>query len=132
MDLAFNGTIRSSNPDAVKFAKQNRILLLIDDQQTSIDIALGGYSFELNMIERASAWGTQQRGSITTCSAEDLVVLKAFADRPQDWIDVENVLIRQGDRLRRDLVVRELEPLVTLKEEPEILERLKTLFQKCS
>ena len=119
-------------PDAIRFAKQNRILLLIDDRKTSIDIALGGFSFEKNMIERSSEWGTPQRGTITTCSAEDLIVLKAFADRPQDWIDVENVLIRQGDRLDRDLVVQELEPLVALKEEPAILERLKTLFQKCS
>ncbi len=117
-------------PDAAQFAKQNRVLLLLDDQKTPIDVALGGFSFERNMIKRASEWGTPQRGTITTCSAEDLVVLKAFADRPQDWIDVENVLIRQGDRMDRDLVIRELQPLVALKEEPEILSRLKSLFVK--
>ncbi len=114
------------------FAVANRILLLKTVNNVGVDISLGALPFEERLIERSSSWKLQSIGSFKTCSAEDLIVLKAFADRPQDWIDVENVLIRRGDRLDRDLVLRELEPLVTLKNEPEILERLKTLFQKCT
>ncbi len=69
-------------------------------------------------------------GDIRTCSAEDLVVLKSFASRPQDWIDVEKVVIRQGSRLNRSLIVEELSPLAELKEEPETMERLAGLFKK--
>ena len=47
---------------------------------------------------------------------------------PQDWIDVEGVIIRQGNRLHNELILEELTPLVELKEEPEILERLRFLF----
>ena len=48
--------------------------------------------------------------------------------RPQDWIDVEKVIIRQGIRLNRPLIPEELQPLAELKEEPEILENVKRLF----
>jgi hypothetical protein len=48
---------------------------------------------------------------IRTCSAEDLIVYKAFADRPRDWIDVEGVLLRQQGRLDLELVFAELTPL---------------------
>lgn len=75
-------------------------------------------------------WGVQGLGHIRTCSAEDLVVLKAFASRPQDWIDVEKVIIRQGQRLNRPLIIEELTPLAELKEDPEILEHLQSLLLK--
>ena len=62
--------------------------------------------------------------------AEDLVVLKTFASRPQDWIDVEKVIVRQGSRLNRQLILEELTPLAELKDEPEIMYRLQQLFQQ--
>jgi hypothetical protein len=37
---------------------------------------------------------------LTTASAEDIVIMKAFAARPKDWIDVEGIVIRQGVRTR--------------------------------
>jgi hypothetical protein len=74
--------------------------------------------------------GNQEIGHIRTCSAEDLVVLKAFASRPQDWIDVEKVIIRQGQRLNRPLIIEELTPLAELKEDPQILEHLQSLLLK--
>ena len=54
--------------------------------------------------------------------------MKAFADRPQDWIDIKRVVVRQGSRLNRALVLQELEPLAVLKEEPEIIDRLQRVF----
>lgn len=62
---------------------------------------------------------------LLTCSAEDLIVHKAFADRPQDWLDIDGVVARQGAALNRQQIWFELEPLVELKEEPAILERLR-------
>ena len=67
-----------------------------------------------------------------TCSAEDLVVLKAFASRPQDWIDIEKIIIRQSHNLDRHLIRTEPTPLIELKDEPGILIRLEGLFQKHS
>ncbi len=121
---------RISNP--AQFALQSRVILVQDLSGFGIDISLGGLDVEQRVVERSTMWGTPGAGSIRTCSAEDLVVLKSFASRPQDWIDVEKVIIRQGDRLDRELVRHELAPLVELKEEPEILEHLEQLFAKHS
>ncbi len=99
-------------------------------RRVRIDVSLGALPFEERIVQRSSSWGTPGSGTIRTCSAEDLVVLKAFASRPQDWIDVEQVIIRQGERLNRTLIIEELTPLAELKEEPQILEHVQTLFSK--
>ena len=115
-------------PDPVRFALQSRVLLLQDIAGHGIDLSLGGMPFEERVVQRSTLWGIPGSGNIRTCSAEDLVVMKAFASRPQDWIDVEKVVIRQGNRLNRDLILDELRPLVELKEEPEILDQLTRIF----
>ena len=89
---------RIDNP--LEFALQNRILLLKSPQGTDLDLSFGALPFEERLIERSSEWTVPRHGIIRTCSAEDLIVLKAFASRPQDWIDVEKVIIRQGQRLK--------------------------------
>ena len=65
---------------------------------------------------------------IRTCSAEDLIVYKAFADRPRDWVDVEGILLRQQGRLDLELVFSELTPLSEAKESPEIVSKLSSLI----
>lgn len=114
--------------DPREFAIQNRILLLQSEHGTNIDLSFGALPFEERVVERSSEWTVPRHGIIRTCSSEDLVVLKAFANRPQDWIDLEKVIIRQGQRLDRSLIIEELTPLSELKEEPEILEHVKRLF----
>lgn len=116
--------------DPLPFAIQARILLLKDLAGNKIDLSLGGMPYEERMLERATEWSIPGHGRIRTCCAEDLIVLKAFADRPQDWIDVENIIIRQTDRLDRQLILDELTMLAELKEEPEILDQLNHLFDQ--
>jgi hypothetical protein len=57
-------------------------------------------------------------------------VLKVFADRPQDWLDIEGIVVRQRARLNRALVIEELEPLLDLKDDTETLRRPQALFRK--
>jgi hypothetical protein len=54
-------------------------------------------------------------------------VLKVFADRPRDWLDVEGVLIRHAGRLDWAMIGAELAPLLELKEAPDLLDRLDQL-----
>ena len=110
--------------DAAGFALTNRVLLLLAGNGTPVDIALGGLPFEESVVDRASPFEFAPGLFLTTCSAEDLVVLKAFADRPGDWADVEGVVVRHGDDLDWPYIVAQLEPLCELKEAPEILKRL--------
>ena len=57
-------------------------------------------------------------------------MLKAFADRPQDWIDVEGIIVRQRGGLDRALVRRELRELLELKEDMAPEGMLTKLFEK--
>lgn len=115
--------------DAREFALQYRVLLAKSSSGIGIDIALGALPFEAQIMERATDFEFLPDCSIRTCSAEDLVVLKAFANRPQDWVDVRGILVRQKNSLNREMIVEDLSPLVALKEEPEILEQLQRLYE---
>lgn len=111
-------------PDALAFALENRVLLLRAPSGVGFDIALGGLPFEEAAVARSSPFDFPLDVSLRTCSAEDLIVLKAFADRPKDWVDVDGILIRQSGRLDWVYVHAALAPLAELKEAPEIMARL--------
>jgi hypothetical protein len=117
-------------PDAAAFARTSRVLLLRAGSGVGLDIALGGLPFEESAVSRASLFRFPPDVWLRTCSAEDLIVFKAFADRPKDWVDVEGVIIRQGDRLDWRYIVAELTPLAALKEAPEIVTRLERLKER--
>lgn len=55
------------------------------------------------------------------------MVLRAFAARPQDWVDIRNVAIRQRGLLDWPAIYERLAPLVELKGEPEILAQLRVI-----
>ncbi len=109
---------------AAEFARAKRVLLLKASSGVGLDIALGGLPFGELVVSRSSLFTFPPDVPLRTCSAGDLVVLKAFADRPKDWVDVDGILIRQSGRIDWDHVRRQLAPLVELKEAPEILDRL--------
>ena len=112
--------------DPAAFALRNRVLLL-QKGGIGIDIALAAIPFEERVLARSTNFEFLPGVGIRTCSAEDLIVYKAFADRPRDWIDVEGVLLRQQGRLDLELVFAELMPLSDAKESPEIVRRLRSL-----
>jgi hypothetical protein len=124
---ALLGGFHPRRADAREFALLHRVLLLHTSSGTPMDIALGALPFEERSIKRASAWAWSDDQLLTTCSAEDLVVHKAFAGRDLDWGDVERVLTRQHGRLDLDLVRTELKPLLGLKGSPEALDKLERL-----
>ena len=98
--------------------------------QIALDISLGALPYEARVVERASPFEVEPGVTVTTCSAEDLLVLKAFAGRVQDWLDVEGIIVRQGSNVNRELVLDELRPLLDLKEDEEAEPRLVALFGK--
>jgi len=61
------------------------------------------------------------------CTAEDLFVMKAFAARPKDWVDAENIAVRHP-QLDAKYVLSQLGPLCDLKETPEIVVRAKKIL----
>ncbi len=115
---------------AEEFALAHRVLLVKTAEEIPIDISLAGMPYEERVVERASFYRYAPDIDLFTCSAEDLVVLKAFADRDRDWIDLEGVLIRQGTKLDRRYILESLEPLCDIKESPEIITKLHALYKR--
>lgn len=107
--------------DAAGFARANRVLLLRSGSGVGIDVALGGLPFEESVIGRASRFVFPGPVPLLTCSAEDLIVLKAFAARGRDWVDIEGIIVRQAGTLDWGYIDGQLGPLAALKEDPDIL-----------
>lgn len=110
--------------DAAQFALANRVLLLRAKSGVGLDIALGGLPFEESAIARSSLFEFPGDVRLRTCSAEDLIVMKAFAERGKDWVDIEGILIRQTGKLDWGYVWSQITPLADLKGAPEILTEL--------
>ena len=111
-------------------ALTRRVLLIEASNSVSLDVSLGGLPFEERMVGRASEFEIDKGISLRTCSAEDLVVLKTFAGREIDWLDVRGVATRQGKRLDRTLIFQELTPLLELKGTPEAADRLREILRQ--
>ena len=118
-------------PDPENFAIANRVLLLRSDKGIGIDIALGALPFEGTAIDRAEKMELEPGAMLRLCTAEDLIVMKAFANRPQDRVDLRGIIVRQGlNKLDWEYVWTNLKPLVEIKNEPEIIAYLEGLIRE--
>ncbi len=84
-------------PDALQFAAQARVFLMRHRSSgIDVDIALGSLPFEQEAIARAI---TVDAGglSLPMSTPEDLIVMKAVAQRARDLADIESVLDAQPD-----------------------------------
>lgn len=115
-------------PDTMEFGLKYRVLLLVDDNKIPIDIAMGAMPFEERTVRRATYYRISKNRELLTCSAEDLVVHKAFAGRDQDWLDIRGIVQRQK-KLKAARIFAELKPLADLKEQPEMVQKLKRLLK---
>ena len=114
--------------DARDFALSRRVVLVCTSSGVGIDVAFGALPFEERSVQRSSTWVWMKGQSLSTCSAEDLVVHKAFAGRDLDWGDVERVLIRQHGRLDLKQIRGELTPLLELKGAIEAMDKLEKMI----
>lgn len=111
-------------PHAAALAAELRVVLIEAANGVALDVILSALSYEDRAIRRASRFAFDSGVELLTCSAEDLVIMKAFAGRGQDWIDVEGIAVRQGARLDWRLIESELRWLAAAAEQDPPLERL--------
>lgn len=121
---------KSRRSDGPAFALRHRVLLLEAGNGVGLDVALGALDFEARAVERASFWMLPDGRALRTCSAEDLIVHKAFASRDKDWMDIGGILQRQGRGLNSSQIFEDLRPLVRLKEDDAILPKLERLMRQ--
>lgn len=118
-------------PDAKNFALQNRVLLLRHSSGVGIDIALAALPFEESAVARSVMIEMEPGCNVRLCTAEDLIVMKAFANRVIDWHDVRGIIVRKGiGKLDWNYINKELMPLCEAKEQPEIMDRLELLREE--
>lgn len=115
-------------PGAAAFAEENRVLLLKSAGGVALDIALAALPFEEEACRRATSFEFLPGLSLLTCSAEDLIIMKAFANRPKDWSDLGSVLAKQQGKVDKAYILERLTPLAEIKAAPEILVKIKSLF----
>ena len=117
-------------PDARVFALDHRVLLLVSGEGVGIDVALAAFPFEIEAIERATPWKLGEGVVVRTCSAEHLVVYKLVAARPQDLIDMDGIVRRQGSRLDVAAIRRWGPEFAELKEDPDLLRPFEDALRK--
>lgn len=115
--------------DALDFAVMNRVLLIRSSNRMPVDVSFGALPFEVGMLERATPFDFAPECTLPTCSAEDLFIMKVFAGRPQDWLDVRGIAVRQTGRLDRGRILTELKELCDLKETPEAVEQARQILE---
>ena len=97
-----------------------------------LDVTLGALPFEDKAIASASAEEIVAGVRLQLAPPGALVVFKVFADRPQDWLDVEGIIVKSGRLINWNEVRADLESLVELKEDSTALGRLDELISRLS
>lgn len=114
--------------DAVEFAVEHRVLPLDVPGGSEADVSFGLPGYEEFVIDRAQPYDLGDGRAVRLCSAEDLIVHKALAGRPQDLMDLEGIVVRQRASLDIAYIRRWLEELAGVAEEPEIAARFERIW----
>jgi predicted nucleotidyltransferase len=116
--LTNNFKSRVANP--VEFAGRTRMVLLETKSKYSIDISLAIPGYEDDVMNRAVDYKLLPGKYVKMCSAEDLIIHKSVAGRPQDIKDVESVVIKQAVSLDVKYIRTYLKQFSSMLENPEL------------
>ena len=94
-----------------------------------VDISLAVPGYEDDLFERAIDFELEPGKKLRLCSAEDLIIHKAVAGRPQDLIDIQGVVYRQGKKLYLAYIRSWLEQFSQLLENPEVSEQFEAAWR---
>lgn len=113
--------------NAESFAAKHRVLLLLHKQSAiPIEVSLGLLPFEEEAIARSQEIHIEGI-RFKAPSAEDLIVMKAVAHRPQDMEDIRNIAA-MNPRLDRERVIRWLTEFAEALEAPDLVAEVEHLL----
>ncbi|MFO0589786.1 MAG: nucleotidyltransferase [Polyangiaceae bacterium] len=117
-------------PNAVEFARESQVLLLVHDPSgVDVDLSLAWLPFELEALEAAedvSVHGTEVR----IPRVDDLVIYKVVGWRPQDRQDIERLVSLHGKAMNLERVMRLTRELSEALEAPERLTEVEQLITR--
>lgn len=114
--------------DPVSFARKNRVLLLRHEQSgINIDLSLGLLPFEKEAIRKSKR---HKVGKVSFClpTVEDLIIFKAVAHRPQDMLDIQE-LINLHPKTDFKYIKKVVNEFARLLEMPEIWTDVKSIIE---
>lgn len=121
---------RSRDPDPAARAELGRLVLLSAGNGVDLDVSLGAFPFEMEVLQRASDWQVTSAIALQTCSAEDLLIYKLVAARLIDLHDVQSVVSRMGTNLDVERVRLWGGRFAEILEKPELLDPFEAALRK--
>lgn len=116
--------------DALQFALVHRVLPVRVPGGSEADITLGLPGYEESVVARGVDYGLDAGRTVRLCSAEDLIIHKAVAGRPQDLMDIEGIVARQRDRLDLIYLRRWLGEFSALLDDLEVAQRFERAWEE--
>jgi hypothetical protein len=110
------------------FALKHRVLLLRATNGVPLDVTLGALPFEEKAVASARAEEIVTGVRLQLAAPGALVVFKVFADRPQDWLDIEGIVVKSSRLIDWNEVRADLAALLELKGDTSALGRLEKLL----
>ncbi|MBI4770374.1 MAG: hypothetical protein HY784_08205 [Chloroflexi bacterium] len=123
------GRFQSRSADPIGFALATRMVLIRADNGVEVDLSLALPGYEDELFRRAIPCEVEPGKTIRLCSAEDLIIHKAVAGRPQDLIDIQSVVDRQGQKLEAAYIREWLAEFSNLLDNPQILRRFESAWR---
>jgi hypothetical protein len=122
------GRFDSRMDGARQFALEHRVLLLRATNQIPLDVTLGALPFEDKAVTAARDEEIATGVRLRLATPGPLVVFKAFANRPQDWLDIEGIIVKSGRMIDWKEVRADLGVVLDLKGDRAALGRLEELL----
>ena len=109
---ALEGSTLAPLFDNVTQVVETAFILPLRHRQTNVkvDVAIGLSGFERQAIARAQPMPLAD-STVSVATAEDLLIMKAMAGRPQDEQDMRGIMIARGDELDWDYCLSMAEKL---------------------
>lgn len=124
------GSFASRIEGARDFALSRRVFLLRATNGIPLDVTLGALPFEDKAVAAAHDEEIVTGMRLRLAPPGALVVFKVFADRPQDWLDVEGIIVKSGRLIDWNEVRADLAALLELKGDRSALGSLDALLAR--
>ena len=119
---------RVRNP--LEFVRKTRMILVTASNRVDVDISLALPGYEDEMYKHTVDYEIETGKSIRLCSAEDLIIHKAIAGRPQDVSDIQGIVYRQGEKLDVSYIRKWLNEFSGVLANPALLEHFELAWLK--
>lgn len=116
--------------DPKEFAEVSRVLLLQDSNGIPIDVALAALPIEEEMIERSKSFSVGKGKSLQVIAPNDLIAVKAFANRDRDWVDISDLVTRQDKNVDWPHIFQCVDVMCQLTDLIEPLKKIKAFHKK--